>query len=254
MNAELLLAHYDRISDAPDAIPRLRQFILISPCAGTLSSKTLMMSPRPILLKRFGNREDANESKGKIASGQSAPPISDQNPISLPSGWSLTTLGETAQKITDGAHKTPSYVATGVPFVSVKDFSGGRLRLTSTRFISPEEHALLYRRCDPQRGDILIGRIGTLGKAVVVDTDVEFSLFVSVGLIRFNQKLAAPAYMQMLLNSPLVEREYDRIKVGGGTHTNKLNLGDLHTISFPFPPHCRTTPHHRQGQRIDGAV
>ena len=27
------------------------------------------------------------------------------------------------------------------------------------------------------------------------------------------------------LTSPLLETEYDRIKVGGGTHTNKLNLG-----------------------------
>ena len=28
MNAEHLLAHFDRIADAPDAIPRLRRFIL----------------------------------------------------------------------------------------------------------------------------------------------------------------------------------------------------------------------------------
>ena len=28
MNPELLFCHFDRISDAPDAIPRLRQFIL----------------------------------------------------------------------------------------------------------------------------------------------------------------------------------------------------------------------------------
>ena len=28
MNRELLLKHFDRISEAPDAIPRLRRFIL----------------------------------------------------------------------------------------------------------------------------------------------------------------------------------------------------------------------------------
>jgi hypothetical protein len=28
MNAEPLLAHYERIADAPDAIPRLRRFVL----------------------------------------------------------------------------------------------------------------------------------------------------------------------------------------------------------------------------------
>ena len=28
MNAERLLAHFDRIADAPDAVPRLRRFVL----------------------------------------------------------------------------------------------------------------------------------------------------------------------------------------------------------------------------------
>jgi len=59
---------------------------------------------------------------------------------------------------------------------------------------------------------------------------------VSVGLIRFNHELVAPHFLRLLLNSPLVEKEFDRIKVGGGTHTNKLNLGDLHTIAFLLPP------------------
>lgn len=148
----------------------------------------------------------------------------------------MTTLGEVAHKITDGAHKTPTYLNEGVPFISVKNFRCGKLDFSHTRLISPEEHAILYKRCDPRRGDILIGRIGTLGKAVLVDTDKEFSLFVSVGLIRFSRNFMSAPYVRMLLNSPLLESEYNRIKVGGGTHTNKLNLGDLHTLIFPLPP------------------
>jgi type I restriction enzyme S subunit len=100
----------------------------------------------------------------------------------------------------------------------------------------PRREEVLYRRCDPRRGDILIGRIGTLGKAVLVDTDVEFSLFVSVGLIRFDHQSINPVFFRLLLNSPFVETEFDRIKIGGGTHTNKLNLGDLHTVAIALPP------------------
>ncbi len=148
----------------------------------------------------------------------------------------LTDLGEVSQKITDGAHKTPTYVDKGVPFISVKDFSGGKLDLSNTRFIPEHEHQALYQRCDPRRGDVLIGRIGTLGKAVLVDTDVEFSLFVSVGLIRFDHNNLNPSFFRLLLNSPFVEAEFDRIKIGGGTHTNKLNLGDLYTVAIPLPP------------------
>ena len=112
----------------------------------------------------------------------------------------------------------------------------GRLDLGNTRFIPLEEHEALYERCDPRRGDILLGRIGTLGKAVIVDTDVEFSLFVSVGLIRFDHAYIHPVFFRIVLNSPFVEAEFDRIKIGGGTHTNKLNLGDLHTVALPLPP------------------
>ena len=45
-----------------------------------------------------------------------------------------------------------------------------------------------------------------------------------------------PRVFCFTLNSPFVEAEFDRIKIGGGTHTNKLNLGDLHTVAFPLPP------------------
>jgi type I restriction enzyme S subunit len=71
---------------------------------------------------------------------------------------------------------------------------------------------------------------------VLVDTDVEFSLFVSVGLIRFDHRFVRPDYFRLLLNSPFVEAEFNRIKIGGGTHTNKLNLGDLHSVALPLPP------------------
>ena len=37
MNAERLLAHYERIADAPDAIPRLRRFNLTLETARTFS-------------------------------------------------------------------------------------------------------------------------------------------------------------------------------------------------------------------------
>src|ERR1019366_4200331 len=113
-------------------------------------------------------------------------------------------LANLTLKITDGTHRTPTYVESGVPFVSVKDFSAGSLNFNSTRFITESEHHQLSQRCDPCRGDILIGRIGTLGKAVLVDTDREFSLFVSVGLIRFDHECLVPDFLRLQLNSPFV--------------------------------------------------
>ena len=45
MNRELLLEHFDRISDAPDAIPRLRRFILDLAVRGKLVQQDLKDEP-----------------------------------------------------------------------------------------------------------------------------------------------------------------------------------------------------------------
>ena len=237
MNADQLLAHYEQVADAPSAVPRLRRFILDLAVRGKLVEQDPADEPAAELLKTIAAAKARLVKMGeikvrKITARERSEPIA----FHYPPGWALTELGEVALKITDGAHKTPTYVEKGVPFVSVKDFSGGRLDLSNTRFIPEGEHSVLYQRCDPRRGDILFGRIGTLGKAVLVDSDVEFSLFVSVGMIRFDHTSINPDFFRLLLNSPFVEAEFDRIKIGGGTHTNKLNLGDLHTVAMPIPP------------------
>ncbi len=53
MNAERLLAHYERIADAPDAIPRLRRFILDLAVRGKLVPQDPNDEPASELLKRI---------------------------------------------------------------------------------------------------------------------------------------------------------------------------------------------------------
>jgi type I restriction enzyme S subunit len=240
------------LTTRPDQIKHLRQTILNLAVRGKLVPQDAKDEPATELLKRIA-KEKARLVKAGEIKVRSISSRDRQEPIvfEAPIGWALTTLGEVALKITDGAHKTPTYVERGAPFVSVKDFSAGKLDLSNTRFIPEHEHKLLYQRCDPRRGDILLGRIGTLGKAVLIDTDIEFSLFVSVGLIRFDHRFTNPHFFRLLLNSPFVEAEFDRIKIGGGTHTNKLNLGDLYTVALPLPP---LAEQHRIVAKVDALM
>lgn len=236
-HARFALDNIASLTARPDQLTEVRRTILSLAVRGKLVRQDPNDEPAAELIERIA-AEKARLANGSAPRGQR----SDRREraegfgFSLPQGWALSTLGSVALKITDGAHHTPTYVGSGIPFVSVKDFSAGRLDLSSTRLIPEAEHRVLYKRCDPKRGDILIGRIGTLGRAVLVDTDVEFSLFVSVGLIRFCHVNMVPEFFRTLLNSPLVEAEFDRIKIGGATHTNKLNLGDLQTVALPIPP------------------
>ena len=53
MNANQLLAHYEQVADAPDAISRLRWFILDLAVRGKLVEQDPNDEPASVLLKRI---------------------------------------------------------------------------------------------------------------------------------------------------------------------------------------------------------
>ncbi|MDD2747363.1 MAG: restriction endonuclease subunit S [Acidithiobacillus ferrooxidans] len=234
--ARFHLDHLPRMVTRPEHVKQLRQTILDLAVRGRLVPQDPNDEPASELLKQIQADKSVKGAFARTISHPIPEWHASLSELYLSQNWILTNLGTVTLKITDGSHKTPEYVHSGVPFISVKDFSKGALSFSNTRFIKKTQHDELYKRCDPKKGDVIIGRIGTLGKAVLIDTEKEFSLFVSVGLIRFNHDYIDPTFFVYTINSPFIEKEFDRIKVGGGTHTNKLNLGDLQTINFPLPP------------------
>lgn len=102
----------------------------------------------------------------------------------LPDGWAWASLEQLSTKIVDGTHHTPEYQNDGVPFLSVKDVRHDTLHFDDCKYISAASHRQLCNRCNPQRGDLLVTKSGTIGRSAVVQTDDAFSLFVSVALIK----------------------------------------------------------------------
>ncbi|WP_407436587.1 restriction endonuclease subunit S [Treponema sp.] len=144
--------------------------------------------------------------KGKIKKEKTLPEITeDEIPFDIPENWCWCRLGEIVNKLTDGTHRTPKYVEKGIPFLSVKNLSSGKMDFDNTKFITPEEHKELYARCNPEKGDMLLTKVGTTGIPVINDSDIEFSLFVSVALIKFNHDFLDPKFFLYLLQSPLVQ-------------------------------------------------
>ncbi|HEF9102652.1 TPA: restriction endonuclease subunit S [Campylobacter coli] len=152
----------------------------------------------------------------------------------LPQGWEWKSLGEICF-ITDGTHKTPNYIETGIPFLSVKNISKGFFDLSDVKYISLEEHNKLIKKAKPEFEDILICRIGTLGKAIKISLEFEFSIFVSLGLLKPKVKIISD-YLVYFLNSYFIEGWINDNKVGGGTHTAKLNLNILEKCPIALPP------------------
>ena len=153
----------------------------------------------------------------------------------LPKTWEWCSLSNLSQLITDGTHKTPNYMTEGIPFLSVQNISSGKFDLTKLKYISKNEHLNLIKRCKPILNDILICRIGTLGKPIINTLDFEFSIFVSLGLIRLVNTCTVN-YIKLILESPFIYNFIDYIKVGGGTHTFKINIEDMSRFPIPLAP------------------
>ena len=85
--------------------------------------------------------------------------------------------------------------------------STGRLSFSNTKFISEKEHKLLSQRCHPRKGDLLLSKVGTTGIPLIIDDDREFSIFVSLALIKFFPKFIDSSFLITLLNSPLVQMQ-----------------------------------------------
>ena len=160
--------------------------------------------------------------------------IDDEIPFEIPETWSYCRLGTILHKLTDGTHAKPKYVSSGVPFISVKDVSSGKLDFTNCKFITNQEHRELFGRCDPEFGDILLTKVGTTGIPVIVDVNDEFSLFVSVALLKFDQELLFNRFLIHLLFSPLVQKQAEENTRGVGN--KNWVMRDIANTLIVVPP------------------
>ena len=81
----------------------------------------------------------------------------------------------------DGVHQTPEYQDEGIMFLSVENIS----TLQSEKYISKEAFERDYK-VYPEKGDILMTRIGDVGTTNVVETSEKLAFYVSLALLKPN--------------------------------------------------------------------
>ena len=157
------------------------------------------------------------------------------NPEINPYNWTIKKLEDVTTKITDGVHSKPVYTNSGVPFISVKDITTKKLLFDDCKFISEDAHKEYCKRCKPEYLDVLYTKVGaTYGRACVVDTTEEFSLYVSVALIKPQKDVINPFFLKAVLNTDCVKRQADkRIK---GIGVPDLHLIEIKNFVIPVPP------------------
>jgi len=169
MNPERLLQHFERISEAPDAIPRLRRFILELAVRGKLVEQDPSDEPAAELLKRIEAEKARLVKEGKIRKEKPLPAITASDcSFDLPQSWQWVRLGNLSLMTTSGSRDwAQHYSDQGAIFVRMGNLSRDSyiLRLDNIQRVCPPENGE-GTRTKLEAGDILIsitGEVGLLG-------------------------------------------------------------------------------------------
>ncbi|MGV5108840.1 restriction endonuclease subunit S [Pseudomonas aeruginosa] len=240
-----LLAQVDTLKARIDCIlvrlKRFRQSVLAAAVSGRLTKEWRSENPihegeitgllKEIELERQKALQADAERVGRRKKYNLPVPALAERLPEIPSSWTWTSVDSLASKVVDGVHKKPDYKESGVPFITVKNLTAdNEISFTDTKFVSIEDHKEFYKRANPEMGDILISKDGTLGVVRQIKTNTEFSIFVSVALVKPALRSMSD-YLEIAFKSPQVQAQM----VGVGSGLQHIHLTDLRQDAIPLP-------------------
>jgi type I restriction enzyme S subunit len=232
MNAERLLAHYHEIADAPDAIARLRRFILDLAIRGKLVPQEAGDEPASELLKRIGREKALLVKAGEIGDKPSLPAVVNADmPFSIPSTWEWVRF---ANIVDFSAGRTPSRNDTSFwntgdhAWVSIADMEDGQILTATKETVSDKARERVFGAEPEAPGTILMSFKLTIGKIARLGVPA----FHNEAIISIRPHVAElDAYLFKIL--PQFARQGD---TKGAIKGATLNRDSISNILFPLPP------------------
>ena len=167
-------------------------------------------------------------------------------------------LEDVCTRIIDCPHSNPHYIESpeGIPTLRSNDIGWGTIDFAGARRTDEAEYRRRTARGEPQKGDIVFVREGTVGKAGLVDTSQRFSLGQRVMLLRANPEVILPECLLYQLLSPLIYRDQiqDALKGTTSTHLNIKLMKHFRLIVPDLEIQEQVVSHLRQIRSIAGKV
>ena len=221
-----------------DLVKQLRQAFLREAMQGKLVPRNPNDEPASVLLEKIKAEKERLIKEKKIRKGklQEAETL-DELLFDIPNHWVWCKLDSICKNITDGTHQTPTYTKSGRMFLSAQNVKPFRFMPEEHKFVSEEAYQGYIKNRKPERGDLLIGRVGAgIGETAVIDQDLDFCIYVSLGLVQPFKEYVDSNYLAYVFNSPYgYSYAKGNISSKGGSAGN-FNLGRIRSFLIPFPP------------------
>jgi type I restriction enzyme S subunit len=236
MTPELLLAHFVRISDAPDAVPCLRRFILELAVRGKLVDQNANDEPASKLLETIHVKTTSPVVAGEIAKPSIEYFSNDDVPFEIPPAWIWVRLGDICSKT--GSGSTPRggrsvYQPDGVPFLRSQNVYDDGLRLDDVAYITDQTHEKMSGTA-VQPGDLLLNITGgSIGRCCDVRSGLgQANVSQHVAIIRVAID-GIQRYLHRLILSPYFQSFVLTQQTGAGRGGLPKNRMDRIPIALP---------------------
>lgn len=219
-------------------IGEMKGKILEDAIRGKLLPQKNIDTPVSVLLEQIVEEKNRLIKEKKLKNTKPYPEIGEEEKaFLLPNGWEWVRLGDISEKITDGTHQTPTYRESGAMFLSAQNVKPFKFMPESHKYVSIEDYEAYTKNTKPELNDVLITRVGSnIGESAVIDKELDFAIYVSLGLIKPFKKFINADYLCLWLNSPNgTKKSLDNV-LGRGTSQGNLNLTLIRNFVLPLPP------------------
>ena len=140
--------------------------------------------------------------------------------------WEQRKLGDLCD-VYDGTHQTPNYQNSGIMFLSVENINS----LNSDKYISKEDFIKDFK-IFPEKGDVLMTRIGDIGTANVVESYEPKAYYVSLALLK--KKSLDPYFLKESISSETVKNDLWK-RTLHIAFPKKINKNEISEVLVPYP-------------------
>ena len=132
--------------------------------------------------------------------------VEDKYINSIAKNYKIIKTKYVCSLITDGSHESPEEENGEYPFLSTVNIENGSFNFDTALMTSKSSYMRLFlQKCNPQDGDVLISKDGTIGKTVLIDYSKDFIVASSLVIMRPLKNVILPKYLRYNLDSQFTQ-------------------------------------------------
>ena len=188
-----------------------------------------------VLLEKIKAEKDRLIKENKIKKNELLQLVKkDEIDYELPIGWTWCYLSEISTKISDGEHITPKRSSNGYYLLSARNVTNEGIALNDVDYVPKDEFDRIRKRCNPDKGDILISCSGSVGRIAIVDKDETYVMVRSAAFIKPYLNFINNKFLAYELKSPLVQNQI--LEKSKTSAQSNLFIGKIKEIRIAIPP------------------